>query len=913
VRARPGWHARPERPERPERPSVAPDGVEPAERLSGAEELLVAGPLAVVRAHARHVLLAGLVAGLVLGPLAPLAAPAAAVAAAAVLRRAVLGLALLAAVLAGMTVADLRLVALDRTSLGPALGRDVHARVLLLEPPRTRRFGVQVVPARILGLRAAPAASAGGASESAAGSHRAGASRPAAGPPLAGTGERLIPTGQGEPARGAGERLLLRVPSGQGVEAAWPEDPTGAVVAVHGELRPLGRFEAHERRRGAHGELRVRRLEATGERRGGLLGALDGVRRRAEGALTRGLGDEPAGLARGMVLGQDDALDPELRDAFRASGLAHLVAASGTNVALLAALVVALGVVLGIPLAPRLLLAVVAVAAYVPLAGAGPSIQRAGVMGVAVLVAALAGRPASRAYALLLAAAVTLALNPRASADVGWQLSFAAVGALLAFGPALTRGLARVLPGPVAAALALTLAATVGTAPLVALHFERLSVVSLGANLLATPAVAPVMWLGTVAAAVGQVAPGLAELPAAVSAVPLAYLAWLGRTAAGLPGAEAAVDAPPAGLVGALYAALALAAAAGWELRRRRTVAALLGGEERAPRRHDRPSPGRGGSAGDRRRQLGDEDSAAMDRAHRPRLLADLLRGVRALAGPALPRRLLAVAAVAALLLGGAVALRPTPAAPPAGLRVSFLDVGQGDATLVQHGPHAILVDAGPPDGPVLKRLRAAGVRRLDALVLTHASADHDGGAAAVLRDLEVGLVLDGGEANARTPGLRAALAVARARRVPLAPSDAGQVLRAGPIVARVLSPDRERPAPPGADPNPRATVLHVSDGGFDLLLSADAESESLRRLRLPRVEAMKVPHHGSADPGLPDVLARLRPQVAVIPVGPNAYGHPAPSTLRALRAVPTVRRTDRDGTVRLHVEGGRLRLEQTR
>jgi competence protein ComEC len=245
---------------------------------------------------------------------------------------------------------------------------------------------------------------------------------------------------------------------------------------------------------------------------------------------------------------------------------------------------------------------------------------------------------------------------------------------------------------------------------------------------------------------------------------------------------------------------------------------------------------------------------------------------------------------------------------------VSFLDIGQGDATLIQHGAHAMLVDTGPPGGPVVARLRAAGVRRLDVLVITHSSADHDGGAAAVLRSVPVGAVLDGGEVTQPTTGRRAAAAEARARRVPRVASDVGQVVRAGPIVARVLWPGRARAAAHDADPNLRATVLHVRDGEFDLLLSADAESEVLRRIVLPQVEAMKVPHHGSADPGLPEVLARLRPQVAVIPVGPNTYGHPAPTTLAALRAaVPLVRRTDRDGTVRLHVEGGRLRVEEAR
>jgi competence protein ComEC len=98
-----------------------------------------------------------------------------------------------------------------------------------------------------------------------------------------------------------------------------------------------------------------------------------------------------------------------------------------------------------------------------------------------------------------------------------------------------------------------------------------------------------------------------------------------------------------------------------------------------------------------------------------------------------------------------------------------------------------------------------------------------------------------------------------------------------------------------------------VSAGSFDLFLSGDAESPALLPLALPDVEAMKVPHHGSADPGLPELLARLRPQIAAIEVGEdNGYGHPTPSTLAALRAAEArVYRTDQHGTIRLSVESG--------
>src|SRR5204862_1891346 len=142
--------------------------------------------------------------------------------------------------------------------------------------------------------------------------------------------------------------------------------------------------------------------------------------------LEHGLRSEDADLLRGMVLGEDERLDDDVRLDFRRSGLAHLLAVSGQNVVLLCILVLGASALVGVPLRARLTLALVLVAAYVPLAGGGPSIQRAGVMGAAALVAALAGRPASRWYAVGLAAAVTLALNPRSAADPGWHPSFAA-------------------------------------------------------------------------------------------------------------------------------------------------------------------------------------------------------------------------------------------------------------------------------------------------------------------------------------------------------------------------------------------------------------------------------------------------------------------------------------------------------
>jgi competence protein ComEC len=140
--------------------------------------------------------------------------------------------------------------------------------------------------------------------------------------------------------------------------------------------------------------------------------------------------------------------------------------------------------------------------------------------------------------------------------------------------------------------------------------------------------------------------------------------------------------------------------------------------------------------------------------------------------------------------------------------------------------------------------------------------------------------------------------------------------LNVGEMRIRILWPPRREPGePPPANPNERATVAIVSAGDFDLFLSADAESGPLLSLDLPRVDAMKVPHHGSADPGLPQVLDRLQPTVAAIETGRgNRYGHPTPSTLNALRRrVPRVYRTDRDGTTELTVDGDRIAIRTHR
>lgn len=654
------------------------------------------------------------------------------------------------------------------------------------------------------------------------------------------------------------------------VDGPWPgRAEPGTELLVRGIVRTPARggddhfdWPAHLLRRGIAYELDLRAAGPTGGRRGGVAGVVDAARRRAEAAIDGSLSQDGAALMRGMVLGQDERIDALTRDDWRDSGLAHLLAVSGQNVMLLCALALPFLALAGASPRMRAGVLVALIAVYVPLAGAGPSIQRAGVMGAAGLLALGLSRPASASYGLLLAAVATLALNPRVSGDAGWQMSFAAVAGILAARPLAPRH-------PAGAAVWLTAVAGLATTPLLAAHFAAVPLVSIPANLAALPAVAPVMWIGMLQAALGQIGalgePAGAVASAAAKGLGLLgepLLGWLRLVAsrsAAVPHAVAEASLPGPAAVLASYAVLALA---GWALTR---------AVRRARPRLD--------EIGSRARTLGSRRAAAAS----------------------------ALAAIALLV----VLARIVAPSGPSELTVSFLDVGQGDATLVQHPDgSSVLFDGGRPEARVARLLRQAGVRRLAAVVATHASADHHGGLAEVIRTMPVDLLVDGGDGTA-DPSFRRLLADARTRRITVIPARAGKTLHVGSLSVRILSPPPRPPGPPPADPNPRAVVAVVTSGAFDLLLSADAESPTLRTLDLPPVEAMKVPHHGSADPGLAEVLRAVRPLVAVVPVGPNSYGHPHPDTIRTLdEHVPHVRRTDRDGTVRLRVEEGRMVLD---
>ena len=514
-------------------------------------------------------------------------------------------------------------------------------------------------------------------------------------------------------------------------------------------------------RQGIHVVLEASSWREVG-RRGGIAGVGDRLRDRIEQAVARGTDGVRRGIVLGVVLGEDEGLPADVQDDFRASGLYHLLAVSGQNVAFLAAGIYALGWLLRLSRVVRELSILAVIAAYVLAVGWQPSVVRAGVAGGLASLAWLAARPTDRWHFLAVGALVLMAWIPTSVLEPGFQLSFAAVAAIFVAVPRLRRRLdGYPVPGPVSDALAVALACSVVTSPIVLFHFDEAPAYTVLANVVAFVAAPLVLGFGLLAAVVDPVSPSAAAGLASLAGWSAAWLELVAQVVAGLP--SATVGTRPL---------LVVARRTRWSV-------------PRPPPAPTRTSPSRTGR-------------------------------------PSLWRSAASWSFSAAAGLTRAEPVRE----PPTGLRVTFLDVGQGDAVLLETPRARVLVDQGPPEGDAAQQLLGMGIRSLTALVLTHPQRDHVGGAADVIRRLRVGRVLDP-DLAATGPEHEEALRAASDRDVPVDVVRAGSTYRAGGLRLRVLWPADEGTA--AEDPNLNAVVLVATYGETDVFLPADAESDVTR------------------------------------------------------------------------------------
>jgi competence protein ComEC len=522
-----------------------------------------------------------------------------------------------------------------------------------------------------------------------------------------------------------------------------------------------------------------------------------------------------------MVVGDEDSLDALTRDEFRASGLLHLLVVSGSQVAALI-----LGLRRAMPGSLRISWFGCAVeglilVAYCVIAGAGDSLVRATVMAVAFGIAVRVDLDRGGANFLFASSILLLAARPLDARDPGAQLSFTATLALVAFAGPLSRRLQmRGVPSLLADVVAATLVAAAATAPLTLMHFHRLSLVALPANLVAAPLAILLLYAALLTAALDIAMPFLAPTGG-----------WLcGMTAEALRAVAhhaAAVDPDwrgPALPLGITLGFLGLVTASEW----RRRVLPLAG------------------------------------------FLASL--------------------SVSGLPRGDGR------------LHVWFLDVGQGDAILIETpGGEVAAIDAGPAyehfdagERVVSEALWTLGHSQLTFLAVTHRHADHEGGARFLARHFDPKAIYVNGKSRA-LEGTNY-LTVSR-----------GDAFAVDGVSFRVLAPASDWPVPPD-DENARSLVLDVTYGATSFLLTGDASALSESLIRLPRTgyDVVKAGHHGARTSSSEGLVGRTRPRLVAISVGArNRFSHPSPAVVkRWSQAGALVWRTDTQHTLQVVSDG---------
>jgi competence protein ComEC len=611
------------------------------------------------------------------------------------------------------------------------------------------------------------------------------------------------------------------------------------------------------------------------------------LRERLAASLAEALPEPQGSLAEAVFLGLRGGIPDSLNEAFSRTGTAHLLAISGLHMSIIIAIFLSLGMLLfGRQRSIYVWLTLGFTWLYALLAGMHPPIIRAAIMGSLFIIAVCLGRQGSAIIALAFAAAVMVGIQPGLLWTVSFQLSFLAMAGLILLYPYLQtwgrRGVARIsgdretlaaTVSMISDVFAASLAATVAVAPLIAYNFGVVSLVGLPATFFALPALPFIIITSALAAFVGLIASVAAQILGWLAWLFLSYLVFLVRGFDALPHSSLEVASISPWYVLGYYVVLAgVIAFINYRTRVADFSSRLTSGMQKAAQGTTKPRLG-----------------------FSPKWLV-------------LPLLLV-------VILVWSVALTM----PDDKLHVGFLDVGQGDAILIQtpNGQN-VLIDGGPDAQKInleLSERLPFWDRMIDLVVCTQPQADHVTGLVEVLQRFNIEQVLDPGVSYASAI-YQEWLRVIEDKGIEYGIAYAGQQIDLGKgVEMEVLNPPASLWEETSDDVDNNGVVLRLSWNNVSFLFTADIRAEAEFELIMERANlkstVLKIAHHGSDTSTSQHFLAVVDPEVAVICVGAdNSFGHPSPEILQSLTdrlGETNVYRTDEDGTVEFTTNGDSL------
>lgn len=595
--------------------------------------------------------------------------------------------------------------------------------------------------------------------------------------------------------------------------------------------------------------------------------------------IAQAMPEPQASLVQGILLGIRYNIPTEVRTDFVATGTAHLLAISGLHLSIIAGILLSIGIWLfGKKRYIYIWLALGIIWLYALLTGMHPPVVRGAIMASLFFSAELLGRQRTAITSLAFAAAVMVGVDPPILLDAAFQLSFLAIAGLIFLAPPL-RALGRravkatigeerrgvSLANIVSDSFSVTLAATIAVWPVVAHYFGIVSFVGPLATFLALLALPGIIAAGAVAGLIGLVFLPLAQATGWLAWLFTSYMLFIVGGLAALP--LSSIEVGPVGTAPIVIYYSALAAIV-WL----------------------------GSRWGDRAKSWLESGVSQSSR-----LVSRL--PWRWVMPPLLILAILASAAAVTM--------------PDDELHVSFFDIGQGDAILIQKGSQQVLIDGGP--SPQLLALELGDRmpfwdRTIELVVLTHPHDDHLSGLVEVLERYQVEQVFYP-DLDYESSLYDEWVELIEEKGIPCTAAQAGQEIDLGDgVIIEVLNP----PTPPlygtGSDINNNSVVLRLSLGRVSFLLTGDIEQEAEFKLIAQRNDltstVLKVGHSGSNTSTTAEFLAAVSPGVAVISVGENRFGHPHQEVLDQLEAslgAKNLFRTDEQGTIEFITDGERL------
>jgi competence protein ComEC len=668
----------------------------------------------------------------------------------------------------------------------------------------------------------------------------------------------------------------------------YPQYQYGDVLQINGEpVTPpqLGDFDykGYLEHQGIYTTLAFPQIETVETGKGSpVMAGIYSLRNRLADSIAEILPEPHAALAQGILLGLRGNIPSDLNTAFSNSGSSHLLAISGYNITVMAGILLAVGIwFFGRRYYLYVWLAMAAVWFYTIITGFNPPVVRGAVMATVFLVAEAMGRQRSAAAALALAAAVMAGFSPYILGDASFQLSFAAMAGLIFIHPVISGWSTRLivktmgeegwhvkLAGLIVEMFSVSIAALLAVWPLIAYYFGLFSWAGPLSTFLLTFIQPFIIVIGLGAAILGMAADAVAKVGGLLLWPFLAYMIavvqWLGNSTA----ATEITWVNPAFIWG-YFTVLALLL---WLYQRWQKARSLTAG-----------------AAG--LMKAGISFGFGMKRSWKwvvfPLLLLAML-----------------VTFTAATL-------------PDGKLHVSFLDVGEGDAILVQKGNTQILIDGGPSPQAVtlaLSEQMPFWDRTIEAVVITHLHQDHLAGVVEVLKRYRVETVIVP-LALTSSPLAQELDAVLTEKGIPSIIGERGQRLKLGDVTLDILNPPPVRFEGTESDPDNNSIAVAVRDGDISFLLTGDmmktAERQLIWNREVTQYTVLKAAHHGSDTSSTPEFLNVISPQIAVISCGAeNKYGHPDADIVERLgekAGLDNVYRTDLDGTITFTTDGERL------